>query len=178
MRDEGGGVHGHRKDLDGLSFELEGVHGAVGMDPLHEKGRQFIGTLFEGLDGDGRPDVQEAGVVGLDLLDLQGVHLPHGQGKDVLHEGIGHLREGQDRAVGHVVQFEAVQQAVAHQDGIPLRDRADERAFLEDDPPAGVRRGGVTPRFLGRRRSGAQEQGEYAYPSFHRLWKRDIRFLT
>ena len=130
MRNKGGRVYRHRKDLDRLPLELEGVHGAVGMDPLHEEGRQFIGSLFKRLDGDGRPDVQEAGVVGPDLLHFDGVHLPKGHGNDILHEGIRHRRKGQDRTVRHVVQFKSIKQAVGHQNGIPGGNRLDERAFL------------------------------------------------
>ena len=116
----------HREHFDGLPVELDGVDGAVGMDPLHEQGRQLVSAFLEGLDGDGRADVQEAGVVRLDLLDLHGVHLPHRQGQDILHVGGCNLREGEDRAVGHVVQFEAVQQTVRHEDGIPRGDGLDE----------------------------------------------------
>ena len=178
MRDEGGGVDGHREHFDGLPVELDGVHGAVGMDPLHEQGRQLVGAFLEGLDGDGRPDVQETGVVRLDLLHLHGVHLPHRQGQDILHVGVRDLRVSEDRAVGHVVQLEAVQEPVRHEDGIPRGDGLDERGLLEDDPSTGLFRGGVAPGFLGRCGRSGQEEGGYETISFHRLWNKAIRFLT
>ena len=178
MRNEGGGVDGHREHLDGLPVELDGIDGAVGMDPLHEEGRQLVGAFLEGLDGDGRADVQEAGIVGPDLLHFHGVHLPHGQGQDVLHEGGCYLRESQDRAVRHVVQLETVQEPVRHEDGIPRRDGLDERAFLEDHPSAGICSGGVAPGFLGRCGRSGQAEGGYETISFHRLWNKAIRFLT
>ena len=148
------------------------------MDPLHEQGRQFVGTLLEGLDGDGCPDVQETDVIGPDLLNLHGIHLPLRQGQHILHEGGRDLREGEHRTVGHVVQFEAVQEPVRHEDGIPRGDRLDERAFLEDHPSAGIFCGGVAPGFLGRCGRNGQEEGGYETKSFHRLWNKAIRFLT
>ena len=178
VRDERRGIHRHRKDLDGLGIEPQGVHGSVLPDTLDEQGRQFVSPFLEGLDGDLRPDVQETGVIGPDLLDLHRVHLPHGQGQDVLHERRRDLREGQDRAVRHPDEVEAVEKPVRHQDGVPGRHGPDERPVLQDDTAAGIRRGGVLPRDLRRCRNPPKDQGRYEDAPFHRLWKRAMRFLT
>ena len=178
VRDVRRGVHRHREHLDGLGIEPQGIHGSVLLDALDEQRRQFVGSLLERLDGNLRPDVQEPGVVGPDFLDLHRVHLPHGQGQDVLHEGRRNLGEGQDRTVRHPDEVEAIEKPVRHQDGIPGRHGPDEGPFLQDDAAAGIRRSGVLPRDLCRCRNPPEGQGRYEDAPFHRLWKRAIRFLT